>query len=108
MTGVPLPAVQQPTDGRGRGGAAFAWLWVVGSLLAGAAPALPALLPPLPAGADDVAARVGSAGFRLTWSGELLFFATVTWGAGAFGVRGPGSPVRRAVALVGAAALSRD
>ncbi|GAA2677629.1 MULTISPECIES: hypothetical protein [Actinosynnema] len=103
MTGAPLPAVHQPADGRVRGGAAFAWLWIAGSLLAGAALALLAALPPLPTSADTAAAWVGTAGFQLTWSGELLFFATVAWGAGAvgaFGTRGAGSPVRRAVALV--------
>lgn len=83
MTGAPIPAVHQPADPEARGGTAFAWLWIAGPLLAGAALALLAALPPFPTGAGTAAAWVGAAGFQLTWSGELLFFAIVAWGAGA-------------------------
>jgi hypothetical protein len=89
--------------GAARAPLAFAWLWIVGALLASAALLLLASLPPLPARADAFGPWVDDGTFQLTWAGELLFFAVIAWGtgaAGAFGARVTDSPVRRRIALV--------
>lgn len=100
-SGVPVPGHRD--TGVDRGAVVFASLWITGALLASAALALLASLPPLPAPAEAVVEWVDDGGFQLTWAGELLFFATVAWGtgaAGAFGARGRETPVRRTIALV--------
>ena len=106
MTGAAASTALVPPDresGTGRGAVAFAWLWIAGAVLASMALALLAMLPPVPATADGVVAWVDDSTFQLTWAGELLFFATIAWGAGAagaFAARHTDTPLRRSIALV--------
>ena len=106
MTGATASTDLVPADresGTGRGAVAFAWLWIAGALLASMALALLATLPALQPGADAVVGWVDDGTFQLTWAGELLFFATIAWGAGAagaFAAQHTGTPLRRSIALI--------
>lgn len=106
MTGAAAPTELPTADheaATGRGAVAFAWLWMAGAFLASVALALLATLPPVPPSVDGVLAWVGDGTFQLTWAGELLFFATIAWGAGAagsFSARATSRPLRRSIALV--------
>lgn len=81
----------------------FAWLWVVGAVLAAGALGLLATVTPIDDGGSP-AGWIARNRFALTWSGELAFFSVITWGAGAvlrFTATRAAAPRRAAVALVG-------
>lgn len=89
--------------GGGRGATAPGWMWIAGSLLASAALVLLASLPALPTTLDAITGWVERGRFQLTWAGELLFFAVITWGAGAVGTlttHEAGSALRRSIAAI--------
>lgn len=70
-------------------------LWIAGTSLTGVAFGFLGSLPPLPSDADTVAKWVEAGRWQLTWSGELMFFAVVLWGAGTTGLyAGRNRPLR--------------
>ncbi|MFD2768096.1 hypothetical protein [Micromonospora eburnea] len=77
-----------------------------GALLAGVALLLLSLLPGVPSEAADMTAWVDSGKSLLSWGDELLFFAIVSWGAGARGLFGARRADRSARINIGVTALA--
>jgi hypothetical protein len=82
------------------------FLAAAGALLAGVALLLLSLLPSVPSEAADMTAWVDNGRPLLSWSDELLFFAIVSWGAGARGLFGARRAERSARIDVGLTALA--
>lgn len=77
-----------------------------GALLVGVALLLLSLLPSAPSEAADMTAWVDNGKPLLSWSDELLFFAIVSWGAGARGLFGARKAERSARINIGLTALA--
>jgi len=81
-------------------------LTAAGAVLAGVALLLLSLLPTAPSEAADLSAWVDNGKPLLSWSDELLFFAIMSWGAGARGLFGARKAERSARINVGLTALA--
>lgn len=81
-------------------------MMIVGALLTGVALLLLSLLPSEPSEPIEMAAWVERGDSLLSWSDELLFFAIISWGAGARGLLFSASKAGSAMRTVGVTALA--